>query len=41
MIGKETREKIIQTETSFLMDPYRKWILSADEIAKLVLEGER
>jgi glutaconate CoA-transferase subunit A len=41
MIGNETREKITQTETSFLMDPYRKWILSADEIAKLVLEGER
>jgi glutaconate CoA-transferase subunit A len=41
MIGYETRNKITQTETSFLMDPYRKWILSADEIAELVLEGER
>ena len=41
MIGNEKREKITQTETSFLMDPYRKWILSADEIAKLVSEGER
>ena len=41
MIGNEKREKITQTETSFLMDPYRKWILSADEIAKLVLEGDR
>ncbi|MGM0655630.1 MAG: CoA transferase subunit A [Thermodesulfobacteriota bacterium] len=35
LIGKEKIEKISQTETAFLMDPYRKWILSDAEIREL------
>jgi len=35
MIGKEKIEKLTNTPTAFLMDPYRKWIKSDEEIAEL------
>jgi len=35
VIGKEKIEKLTDTPTAFLMDPYRKWIKSDEEIAEL------
>ena len=35
LIGDEKIEKISKTATAFLMDPYRKWIRSDDEIREL------
>lgn len=38
IIGKEKIEKLTNTPTAFLMDPYRKWIKSDAEI-KEIMEG--
>lgn len=35
LIGREKIAKITDTNTAFLLDPYRKWIKSDDEIAEL------
>jgi glutaconate CoA-transferase subunit A len=35
LIGREKIEKITDTATAFLLDPYRKWIKNDDEIAEL------
>ena len=35
LMGKERIEKITATDTAFLMDPYRKWIKSDEEVAEL------
>lgn len=35
VIGADKIAKITDTDTSFLMDPYRKWIISDDEIKEL------
>ena len=35
LIGKDKIEKISQTATEFLMDPYRRWIRSDAEIREL------
>lgn len=34
LIGKENIEKLSHSETSFLLDPFRKWIKTPEEIAK-------
>jgi len=39
VIGKEKIEKLTNTDTAFLMDPYRKWIKSDEEIKALMQEG--
>jgi glutaconate CoA-transferase, subunit A len=41
MIGRERLAKLEQSTTSFLADPYRKWILPPAEVAKLMTEGGR
>ena len=33
MIGSERREKLSQTETAFLLDPFRQWILPAEDLS--------
>jgi glutaconate CoA-transferase, subunit A len=35
MIGREKIAFLSQSSTSFLLDPYRKWILSAEQISEL------
>ena len=35
MIGRDKLVEIGKTATSFLLDPYRKWIMPADEVAQL------
>ena len=35
VIGKDKVDKLNDNPTTFLMDPYRKWILSDDEIKEL------
>ncbi|RTL67355.1 MAG: CoA transferase subunit A [Hyphomicrobiales bacterium] len=35
MIGRERLAKLSATATAFLMDPYRKWVLPAEEVAKI------
>lgn len=39
VIGPEKIEKLQDTATKHLMDPYRKWIMSDEEIAGLINEG--
>ena len=39
MMGEERIKKITATATAHLMDPYRKWILSDDQIKELMKEG--
>jgi glutaconate CoA-transferase subunit A len=38
MIGREKIATLSQSSTSFLLDPYRKWILSPEQIAEHVSE---
>jgi glutaconate CoA-transferase, subunit A len=38
MIGRENIATLSQSSTSFLLDPYRKWILSPEQIAEHVTE---
>jgi glutaconate CoA-transferase subunit A len=38
MIGADTRHRLEATATTFLLDPYRDWILSAEDIAGLMAE---
>jgi glutaconate CoA-transferase subunit A len=38
VIGGEEVRKIMDTNTAFLMDPYRKWIKSDEEISELIGE---
>jgi glutaconate CoA-transferase subunit A len=35
MIGRDKVADLGKTETAFLLDPYRKWILNPDEVARL------
>ncbi len=35
MIGRDTVEQLSQTETAFLLDPFRQWIMTPDQIAAL------
>ena len=35
MIGRENIAALSQGSTSFLLDPYRKWILSPEQVAGL------
>lgn len=35
MIGAAKREEISKTATAFLLDPYRRWIMSAEEVARV------
>ena len=35
LIGREKLEKLSRSETSFLLDPYRQWILPHDRVAEL------
>jgi glutaconate CoA-transferase, subunit A len=39
MIGRERLAKLGQTATGFLLDPYRRWIMPADEVARLQADG--
>ena len=39
LLGKDKIDMITGTNTKFLMDPYRKWILSDDEILRLLDNG--
>jgi glutaconate CoA-transferase subunit A len=39
MIGPERLEKLSASATSFLLDPYRKWIKSAAEVAEIQARG--
>lgn len=41
MIGRDRLAELEQSTTSFLTDPYRKWILAPAEIAALQVEGDR
>ncbi|MCB2193030.1 MAG: CoA transferase subunit A, partial [Deltaproteobacteria bacterium] len=36
LIGQDKIAKVSATETAFLMDPYRKWILSDTRVAELL-----
>jgi glutaconate CoA-transferase subunit A len=38
-IGEETLERLQKSSSSFLLDPYRKWIQSREEVAALLAEG--
>ena len=39
MIGAAKREEISRTATAFLLDPYRQWIMSAEDVARLQAGG--
>ena len=39
VIGEEKIDRIMNNETTHLMNPYRKWIKTDAEIAKLVKES--
>lgn len=39
MIGAETRTRLANTATAFLLDPYRRWILSPDDVGRLQAAG--
>lgn len=39
-IGRDKVEALSETATGFLLDPFRKWIKSPEEIAALLAEGE-
>jgi glutaconate CoA-transferase subunit A len=41
IIGREKIERLCATPTRFLMDPYRRWILSDEEIREREGEAER
>ena len=41
LIGKETIDKISDTATAFLMDPYRKWIKTDAEVQELLEKAGR
>lgn len=40
MIGEERRARLTATQTAFLLDPYRRWILPAEDVAALQATGE-
>ncbi|HLO76209.1 MAG TPA: CoA-transferase [Magnetospirillum sp.] len=40
MIGRDTVKRLSQGSTSFLLDPYRRWIKSPDEVAQLLNSNE-
>jgi len=40
LIGRDRLTRLSATETAFLLDPYRPWILSPDDVAKLAKTGE-
>ena len=40
LIGRERIETLAATPTAFLLDPYRRWIRSSEEIAALTAAGE-
>jgi glutaconate CoA-transferase subunit A len=39
MIGRDRLAKLSQTATGFLLDPYRRWIMPAEEMARLQAGG--
>jgi glutaconate CoA-transferase subunit A len=41
VIGDEKVKKLTNTNTAFLIDPYRKWIKTDEEIRKLDREAKR
>ena len=41
LIGEERRAALADTQTAFLLDPYRRWILPVSAIAALQSTGER
>ena len=40
LIGPDTVEKLAATATGFLLDPYRRWLLSRAEIDELLAESD-
>ncbi|PWC44933.1 CoA transferase [Azospirillum sp. TSO22-1] len=40
LIGAERRAALAATQTAFLLDPYRRWILPAEDVAALQAAGE-
>jgi len=40
MIGSDRRAQLGKTSTAFLLDPYRKWVMPAAEIARIAAEAE-
>lgn len=40
VIGRDKVKALSETATAFLLDPFRKWIKSPEEIAELLAEGE-
>lgn len=39
VIGKDRIAQLCKSDTAFLMDPYRKWIKTDEEIKQLMAEG--
>ena len=39
MIGRDRLNQISKTATGFLLDPYREWIMTADEVARVQADG--
>lgn len=39
LIGRDRLARLAKTETAFLLDPYRQWILSPDQVAGLSARG--
>ena len=39
MIGRDRLEQLGRTATGFLLDPYRKWIMPAEAVARLQADG--
>ena len=40
LIGRDRLAELARTETAFLLDPYRPWILSPDDVARLTAKGD-
>lgn len=39
MIGRDRLDELARTDTAFLLDPYRPWLLNPDQVARLSAEG--